>query len=538
MTITTNVTGKMGKTANRPQPATQAKPVGTKTVRESINVLQEPPKTATNAKNAQDPAPRQSTRRKRASSLEPSTSKTTTDWTETEEEDDTVFNRSNIIARTPTQKCCTPTDAPMAPKKKESTLAATKTRSANVTNITQSSVKNDETNNETITISSPEDIIKAMMKVRAILAENVLKPPQKDIAHKTVDMIITAMNEIFKEHHEEKHQEKQKPIEESTNTRLSNIENHLAQLTKIITESPQTYTQAVQRNTINSINNSGNPSNLSDSEIRKRIEKARQEKTKTEVILTTREANDTVKEQLANMSEEVLMKSFEDAIKTAGMKHIKIHRIQKIFNHGIKIRCATDKEAEELRSMDWKNIFEGMNTIDILHRVVIHNVFKDDTKFGEDKPEEIIRRIEGINIEKTTAKRIEPLLKHPRNPNAITQSVIISFKCPKEAEDCIKIGVHIGDRHYAITERYMPQIQLKQCFKCQAYGHKANVYIRKVKCGKCAQEHETRECQSEEMACINCKGPHCAWSHECPARQRKREQGEILRNQLSDSHTS
>src|SRR5438045_1394430 len=96
------------------------------------------------------------TRHKRASSLEPSTSKTTMDWTEEEEEDDAAFSRSNIIARTPTQKCCTPHNMPMALKKKESTLT-TKPKGANGTNTAQPSVQSNETSSEAIpTIPSPE----------------------------------------------------------------------------------------------------------------------------------------------------------------------------------------------------------------------------------------------------------------------------------------------------------------------------------------------------------------------------------------------
>ena len=454
------------------------------------------------------------------------------DWTEEEEEDDSAFNRSNTIARTPTQKCCTPPNVPMAPKKKESTLT-TKPKGANGTNTAQPSAQSDETSSEAIpTVSSSEDLIKAMREVREILSKDTIRAPDKIYAGKTMDMVIKKMNEILKEHQEEK----QTPTE--VNTRLSNIENHLAQLTRTITESPQTYAQIVQRNTPNPTNNTGNPSNHPDSGLRKRLEKARQERIKTEVILTARDANDNTKDQVANMSEEALMKSFEEAIKAAGMEHIKIRRIQKTLNHGLKIRCATDKEAEELRSMNWEKIFEGMNTIEILHSVVIHGVSKYDINFEKDTSEEIIARIKDTTSKETTAKKIEPLMKNPRNPNAPTQSVIISFKCSKEAEDCIHKGIHIEDRHYAITERYMPQSQIKQCFNCQAYGHKAMVCTKPARCGRCAGPHKTKECQSETIKCVNCKDSHCAWFRECPVRQRKREQGELLRNQLRDSHIS
>ena len=136
-----------------------------------------------------------------------------------------------------------------------------------------------------------------------------------------------------------------------------------------------------------------------------------------------------------------------------------------------------------------------------------------------------------------TVKRVAALRKRTRNPDAPTQSIVIFFKYPKEADECIDMGINIGFRHHA-AERYTLQCQIKQCFKCQAYGHKANACTRTARCGKCAQGHETRECRSETTQCANCKGSHCAWSHECPSHERKREQGETLRNELSPLYTS
>jgi hypothetical protein len=146
MTITTNEMGKTGKAANRSQPAPSAKPVGTKTMKESIHVLQDEPETTTDSEKAQDHEPSQTTmitRDKRAPTHEPITSKNTTDWSEAEEDDEAAFIRSNITARTPKQKCCTSPNVPMAPKKKES-MQTMKPRSVNMTSVTQSSMQIDE----------------------------------------------------------------------------------------------------------------------------------------------------------------------------------------------------------------------------------------------------------------------------------------------------------------------------------------------------------------------------------------------------------
>ena len=82
------------------------------------------------------------------------------------------------------------------------------------------------------------------------------------------------------------------------------------------------------------------------------MEKLKQERAKAKVLLTTCDASDNMKDQLANMSEEAITKGLEEAITDVGKEHIKIRRVQKTPNHGLKIRCATEKDAEELRSLD------------------------------------------------------------------------------------------------------------------------------------------------------------------------------------------
>jgi hypothetical protein len=519
------------KTASRPQPAPDVEST-TKRVENSITVLSERLETTNNANEALWPAPSQkatTTRLKRAHTTEPPTPKINEGWSEEEDENDTAFHKSSIIARTPTQQCCTPPDASviMAPKKKETALLM-KFRDVNAPNTTAHTHKQ---NNEVNITSPSENLIEALKKVQHILSQNSIKKEEKSDASQTISLAIKHIietNKKLEEHYNP--QGKQSPSED--NARLRNIEEQLEKLTKAITEPTQTYAQAVQRNTVKK--SAGNHSIHTENRIKERTEKLKRERAKTEVIITTRNANEETKDQLKKMSEETLMNTLQQAITVVGTEQVKIRRVQKTANQGIKIRCTTDKEAKELRNMNWEKIIEGASIIETLYQVVIHGVSKYDIDFTKDNPEEIITRMRDSNSKGTNVEKVEPLTKRPKNPNAPTQSIIISFKCPKEADACIETGIHIEQRHYAIAERYIPQSQIKQCFKCQAYGHKANVCTRKARCGKCAQEHETKE----TMTCANCKGSHCAWFHECPIRQQKREQGAILRNQLSDFYTS
>ena len=57
------------------------------------------------------------------------------------------------------------------------------------------------------------------------------------------------------------------------------------------------------------------------------------------------------------------------------------------------------------------------------------------------------------------------------------------------------------------------------CYKCQKSGHKAFQCKGGKICAKCAGlGHHHSECQAMIMKCANCKGPHEAFSKNCPRR--------------------
>ena len=79
---------------------------------------------------------------------------------------------------------------------------------------------------------------------------------------------------------------------------------------------PQIYTQAAQRNA--ATNSADNHFNHSENRIKKHIEKLKQERAKTEVLLITYKVSDNTKNQLINMSEKVFMNNFQQVIIVAG----------------------------------------------------------------------------------------------------------------------------------------------------------------------------------------------------------------------------
>lgn len=60
---------------------------------------------------------------------------------------------------------------------------------------------------------------------------------------------------------------------------------------------------------------------------------------------------------------------------------------------------------------------------------------------------------------------------------------------------------------------------VKQCRRCQCFGHASEICRLTPKCVKCAQDHLTKECPHQNKinpTCANCRGPHVASYRGCP----------------------
>jgi hypothetical protein len=111
-----------------------------------------------------------------------------------------------------------------------------------------------------------------------------------------------------------------------------------------------------------------------------------------------------------------------------------------------------------------------------------------------------------------------------RDAAAKTASTItIEFTKPEDANKIIDEGL-IWQGEVFQCERYERQCRVKQCFKCQKYGHIGTQCKAPTACGYCAQEHDTRDCptksdRSAPRKCTLCRGDHEAWSRQCPTRK-------------------
>ena len=60
-----------------------------------------------------------------------------------------------------------------------------------------------------------------------------------------------------------------------------------------------------------------------------------------------------------------------------------------------------------------------------------------------------------------------------------------------------------------------PHREVRRCYRCQRYGHKAAVCKGKERCGKCAGDHRTSLCAGGPPLCVNCGASHHSGSKSC-----------------------
>ena len=268
---------------------------------------------------------------------------------------------------------------------------------------------------------------------------------------------------------------------------------------------------------------------------RERLEQARQERAKTAVTLTFRNASESEQTVLKNRSESEYTAIFQRAIKESNAKDITIRKLQKLPGKLLKIHCHNEDDAKQLREVEWEKTITGVTLASQEYGVVLNgvpiNILNARTASQNDM-RELIQATNDIDVE-----RVAPLMRNPRNPDAPTQSIIIYTKSLKKANEAIEDGIlierknkqthEIEGRRYP-AKRYNPQHRIKQCFRCQAYGHKAETCTRTMICGRCAQEHETRTCTVETNKCTHCSDAHPAWHHKCPRRIKEHEKLQAL----------
>ena len=245
----------------------------------------------------------------------------------------------------------------------------------------------------------------------------------------------------------------------------------------------------------------------------------RREQNKLEIVLTTQEMRADMKEHIKQQSHAEITAKLQQNVESQMKDNFPIiHGIAKLKSQDIRIHCNTEEEVKQLRELNWNEAYDGLTVHRPKYGLMIPGISIDMIDPNDVKNPELARQLEnqnkGSGIQITGMK----LLRRKRKNNARYYSLVVFLTSPEAADRCMKHGFYINHQRFH-PEKYAPQFQLIQCYKCQKYGHHATSCksLHEI-CAKCGEHHPTPQCHSETHKCAGCKGEHPAWHHDCPNR--------------------
>jgi len=325
--------------------------------------------------------------------------------------------------------------------------------------------------------------------------------------------------------------------EEPPKEESNQMANDLRDIKKLLETPPKTFAQAItEGNTAVPQKPPSNKEKLNTE--RKKAKKAKsKEREKFAITMTAQAAPDNTKNQLKAMHAKDIIQKCQEAIEKEFKEgHIpKIHGVNKRENDTYKFHCESEKDPELLHTMDWGAIFNGVTASKRKYGLVIHGVPKSD--LDPSKEDQIILRDE-LEEENTSrnlqAEQVFPLRrtkKQLEKPTAHHSIVILTTRI-RAADDCLKRGMFIKGRYY-LPEKYTPDLNIKQCYKCFGWEHTAKHCIKEHQtCDNCGNnDHEKGNCPNPTK-CVNCGKAHKAWHKDCSKRD---EEGERLKALKEDT---
>jgi hypothetical protein len=252
----------------------------------------------------------------------------------------------------------------------------------------------------------------------------------------------------------------------------------------------------------------------------------RREDIKFEVTLTAQEAESATKEKLQQQTHAEITAKLQQTVNSQIKENPpQIPGITKLTrSQDIRFSCSTEQEAEKLRNIKWDKYYKGLTVRQTMYGMVIPGISIESIDPNNLEDPELVKQLEDQN-KRIGLKIIKmKLLQRKLGENASKFSLIILTSQPEIANRGIKQGIYFNYEHFANVERYSPQLQLIQCYKCtQLRHHASKCRSPHPVCGKCSEHHLTSECQSETYKCALCKGDHPAIVSDCLIKTAERQ---------------
>jgi hypothetical protein len=229
-------------------------------------------------------------------------------------------------------------------------------------------------------------------------------------------------------------------------------------------------------------------------------------------------------------------------------KNLEILAVNQLKSGDLAVSTATAEEAMALKKTagEWeKGVAEEAEVQIPTYGVTVHGIYSksiDLSKFEEAKQKLALANIRLVPNMKDKIKKISWISR--AHEVKMKSSIIIEFTDPHTANSIIEGGLVYQDQFHE-CEIHSPESRVKQCFKCQEYGHIGTRCYKPDKCGWCSLSHPTQDCLTtnerdregkDQRKCANCNATHEAWSSHCPKRKAEIEYRKQLRPEKGSLH--
>lgn len=180
---------------------------------------------------------------------------------------------------------------------------------------------------------------------------------------------------------------------------------------------------------------------------------------------------------------------------------INISQLKQVSKGAVVIGCENRAEVNLLRTKISEKIGDKYNVeIPVLKkpRLKIMNIHNEDIDIEDAEIVNKIRKQNRINNERNDVHI--RIVKKIENKRYRSSTLIVETDPLTHKSLLANVQVNIGwSRGSAYNH-----INLLQCFKCYGFNHVANDCQSELVCSLCSENHNYKECKSQEVRCTNC----------------------------------
>lgn len=181
-----------------------------------------------------------------------------------------------------------------------------------------------------------------------------------------------------------------------------------------------------------------------------------------------------------------------------------VESIKNVSKGGIVINCTNNDSKEKLKDTVKKELGNKYQVIEPKLKNPKLIVLGTENETIKEENDIILNKIVKQNgLEALDDKIVDKLKiesKFTRKLRGNQGNIVLDVEADIYERILNMAKLNIGWRKCDVREYF----NIIRCFKCKGYGHFSGKCTNRETCGKCSGEHKTKDCNSEEIKCINC----------------------------------